>query len=286
MNKKYASALFLTVMLVISGFAVTAHAQSATTVGAPTIVGAQQEGQGENEGRGPRAERRGGMPGMMKPVVAGTVTAINGNTVTITSKSWTKDSSGKPVSGTPTTYTVDISNAKIQNGRTAGAVTDIAVGKMIAVQGTKNGTTVTATSVNLMGGKMGLGMGEGKGLKNNLANLPQGNGQPVIGGIVSAVNGTSISITNQSNVSYTVDATSAKILKQGQSGTIASIVVGDSIVAQGTVNGTSIVAATVADQGVPPAAPTVNGVTTTTPAPAHTGFFGGVRNFFSHIFGF
>ena len=38
-----------------------------------------------------------------------------------------------------------------------------------------------------------------------------GNGQPIIGGKVTAVNGNSLTVTNASNVTYTVDVTSAKV---------------------------------------------------------------------------
>ena len=114
----------------------------------------------------------------------------------------------------------------------------------------------------------------------------QGNGQPVVAGKVATVSGSSITITNSSNVTYTVDATNAKFLVSGvTTPTISNVVVGDNLVVQGTVNGNSVVAATVIDQK----APVSNGTVGNNPKPQE-GFMGGmingIGNFFRKMFGF
>jgi hypothetical protein len=60
-------------------------------------------------------------------------------------------------------------------------------------------------------GEMGMMNGKGAGF----ADLPAGNGQPVVGGSVTAVSGTSVTITNSAGVTYTVDASAAKFSKPG-----------------------------------------------------------------------
>ena len=55
-------------------------------------------------------------------------------------------------------------------------------------------------------------------LVGRLANLPAGNGQPIVGGAVTAVSGDTITITNTAGVTYTIDATSASFTKGGVTG--------------------------------------------------------------------
>jgi hypothetical protein len=193
-----------------------------------------------------------GQPGEIG--IAGTVTAVNGTTITV---------SGKNKSDAPTVvYTINAASATVKKDDVASTVSGIAVGDMVRIEGTVSGTTVTATIIV-----------DGR---TPAPSMPQGNGQPIVGGTVTAVSGNTITITNKSNVSYTIDATSATFIKNGAVGTLSSIAVGDSIVAQGTVNGTSVTAVSVTDQGAVQ--------TSTTPGPK--GFFGSVGSFFAHLFGF
>jgi hypothetical protein len=129
----------------------------------------------------------------------------------------------------------------------------------------------------------------GKGGQGHATSTPPvspftGNGQPVIAGKVSAVSGNSLTVMTTSNVTYTVDASSAKILKGSNTIVLSSVAIGDTVLVQGAVNGTSVTASTVVDQSGTPA----NGM----PAPGKEqprGFLGGVGNFFksfAHLFGF
>jgi hypothetical protein len=124
--------------------------------------------------------------------------------------------------------------------------------------------------------------------KNTPAPPTQGNGQPVIGGNVTAINGSTLTMTNKSNTSYTIDATNAKIEKKGTVSSLSNIVIGENVVIQGTINGTAIVASSIIDYGITPASPT--NTTTTTPSndkikPA-PGFKGAIGGFFHRLFGF
>ena len=230
---------------------------------------------------------RGGAP--MAPGFFGAVSAVSGDTLTITQKVRPNATTTAPV-----VYSVDATNAKVMKNGTSSTVSAIAVGDMVMVQGTVTGTNVVATVIRdgmggMMGGRGGF-MG-GKGFGHGSTSMPavspiQGNGEPVVGGSVTAVNGDSLTVTNASNVTYTVDVTNAKIVKGGATVTVSGIATGDNVVVQGAVNGTAITASSVIDQGSTTGAPSGGngaGIPHQNPNP---GFFGSIGNFFKHIFGF
>ena len=238
------------------------------------------------------------MMGMHKPGVMGTVTAVSGNTITITAKQFAPrqwnaakgtaaPSTATPPTATTVTYTIDATNATVKKAGVASSVSNIAVGDMIMAQGTVSGTSVTATTIDDGFAKgMGGGMMGQKG-GASLATLPAGNGQPIVGGAVTAVSGTTITITNTAGVTYTIDASSAKFTKGATTGaTIANISVGDNVIVQGTVSGNAVTAASVIDQGAMPMAAAGTSSTGTTNSAPSRGFFGSIGSFFSHLFGF
>lgn len=160
------------------------------------------------------------------------------------------------------------------------------------VEGTVSGTSVKATAVR---DGIPQGMGRGDGERGGIASSTnpgaqiQGNGEPVVGGTVTAVSGTAITVTNKSNVTYTIDATSAKVTKQGATSTMSSVVVGDAIVVQGTVNGNAVTATSVIDQGVQSATTSTNTTSGDTDGQGKGfigGILGGIGGFFHSLFGF
>jgi Domain of unknown function (DUF5666) len=213
------------------------------------------------------------------PGVFGTVSAINGTTLTVTSKGGpsTQSSSG-------TTYTVDASNAIVVKDGATSTVSAIATGDTVMVQGTVSGSSVTATKINdgMPQGQQGGMMGKGGGA---LASL-QGNGEPVIGGSVSAISGDTLTVTNKSNVTYSVDATNATVIVKNATSSISAIATGDNVVVQGTVDGTAVTASTVIDQGAQSSGG--NNGTTGGPGMMHGigGVMGAIGGFFQHLFGF
>lgn len=160
------------------------------------------------------------------PGVHGTITAINGTTVTVSDQR----------SGT--SYTVDASAASVMKGSqgsapAASSVSALAVGDMVGVEGTVSGTSVTATKIlsGFMGGRGGFGHGRGTA------------------GTVTAVSGNTITITGDNGTSYTVDASGATVSKMMTIG-VADIKVGDRIGAEGTLSGTNVAATRIMD-GIP-----------------------------------
>src|ERR1035437_542547 len=271
-NKKYVYGFMTTLSIVtILATAVPALADNTGSVNQLQIQG------------GNGMMNRGKRP-MMNPGVFGTVSAVSGNIITLTGK----QGFGTSVATTPTTFMVDATNAKIMKNNVLGTITSILVGDTIMAQGTLTGTNLIATMIR--DGQIGKGMirggpnGNGKQSGKTPPVSPIiGNGQPVVAGTVSIISGSTITITNKSNVSYTIDATNAKVVQGQNTITVSGVTVGDMVIAQGTINGNSVVATSVIDQAKVNATTTTPGVTT---GEVHRGFFGSIGHFFSSIFGF
>ena len=185
--------------------------------------------------------------------VMGTVASINGNTLTVTGKI------GPKSTATAVTYTVDATNAKVMKSATSGAkpttvtIADIQVGDTIMVQGTVNGTSVTAISIF-----------DGKFTPRSPGTNPASKssfGHGVVG-TVSAIDGTTLTVAGKTGpkstataVTYTIDASNAKITKRVAGTTptapttiaVSAIQVGDKVMVRGTVNGTSVTATNIVD---------------------------------------
>jgi hypothetical protein len=247
-----------------------------------------------------------GMRGGMTPGVFGTVSAVNGDTLTVTAaarparpmpeQASTSVSAPSVVAGT--VYTVNATNAKIYKGSvtTTVSVSAIATGDTVMVQGTVNGANVAATVIRdgvsgTMGGRPvmpGKGFGHSASSTSSTTPIIQGNGEPVVGGSVTAISGVTLTVTNTSNVTYTINAASATVVVKGASSTFSNVAVGDNVIVQGTVNGNSVTASSIIDQGVKSAN------TSSTNGQSHGGgigaglggFFGAIGGFFQHLFGF
>lgn len=222
---------------------------------------------------------------MIRPTVIGTVTSISGNTITLSGHQ-TKDK-GDP-SLPASTFTVDATKATIYKNRATTTLSSIISGDTLNVEGALTGTTIVATTIHnsaMMGGNRGGRQGGMMG--NNLATQAmvqlQGNGLPIVAGTISAINGNTITLTNKSNVTYTVDVTSAKIMVKNAVATVSSIAIGDTVIVQGTVQGNAITASTLIDEGTSKVIATSGQPSGTTKA---QGFLGGLGGFFSHMFGF
>ena len=201
----------------------------------------------------------------MMPNMVGKVSVINGNILTVISK----QGFDKNTPNATVTFTVDVTNAKLLRGDTAITLSDIAVGDNVIVQGTITGTNVVATMIR--DGKVGNG-NEGD---NNQALLQiQGNGQPIVAGTVSAINSSTITIANSSNVIYAIDAANAKIIQGKNIISLSGVKIGDAVIVQGVVNGASVTASTIIDTNAAAG------------QSIHLGFFALIGRFFARLFGF
>ena len=77
---------------------------------------------------------------------------------------------------------------------------------------------------------------------------------PVVVGTVASVSGTTLMVTAQGRhasttpaTTFTVDAASATIMKNGTASAISAILVGDRVMVRGTVSGTNVIASTIND---------------------------------------
>lgn len=196
---------------------------------------------------------------MMVPLgTVGTITSINGSVFTLLGRYGT-------TTGT-TTYSVNATNAIIVKNNATTTISALVVGDRADVVGAVTGTNIVATKVY-------VGMMKGWDDKKGTTTPMQGNGMPVVAGKVTAVSGSTVTITNSSNVAYTIDAANAKVMIKNKTGTISDVQVGDTVMAQGTVNGTNVVATTLLDGS------NKNGN-------GKPGFFGGIGGFFKRLFGF
>ncbi len=243
-------------------------------------------------GRGMGIMTRGGSAWLTAsgtPAIFGTVTGVDGSTITVTQKL-------RPNATTsPAVYTVDASTARVFKNGTSSTVADIVQGDTVMVQGTVTDTSVVATVIRDGVGMPGKG-GFGFNGRENSSSGPQtsviprtpaiqGNGQPVVGGNITAITGaTAFTVVNTSNVTYQIDAASTTIIKNGTSSPFTSLMVGDTVIIQGPVNGSVVTASSIIDQGsgIPSNSPTRG-----PPAGGSLfGFFGTIGNFFKHLFGF
>jgi len=266
MNTLYKRIGTVAVAVTLVAAALPAFAQTNPPAGAP---------QGRGEGRGPRAGMMNGP--MMRPGVFGTVSAVNGTTLTVTGK-------GFAPSSATTTYAVDASNASVTKNGATTTLASVAAGDRVMVQGTVTGTNVVATII-----RDGIVMrkpGSPAGWQGSTTTPMQGNGQPVVAGTVSSVSGSSITITTSSNVTYTIDATNAKVTKGNASSAVSSVAAGDYVIVQGTINGTSVTASSVIDQKVKASVGQGSGQGQGNGPAGGIGFFGGIGNFFKKLFGF
>jgi hypothetical protein len=240
----------------------------------------------------------GGARGGMSPGVFGTVSAVDGDTLTVTSVTRMRPNATTTPATSSVVYAVDATNAKIYKGSatTTVSVSDIAQGDTVMVQGTISGTNVTATVIRdgafprPVGGSTMPGKGFGRSASSTASTTPiiQGNGEPVVGGSVTAISGTTLTVTNTSNVTYTIDAASATVVVKGASSTLTNVAIGDNVIVQGTVDGNAVTASSIIDQGAKSAnASSTNGQSHGGGIGASFGgFFGAIGGFFQHLFGF
>ncbi len=270
--KKIASIIAIAALFTSLSLTLPASAQS---VGVNANVNVGISGGSGQQGRGPGGYRMGGM----RPAVVGTVSAVNGNSITVSGRQ------GMGSGAASVTYTVDATNAIVMKNNATSSVSNIATGDNVFVQGTVSGTNVTATIIRDGVGMRGAPGAQG-GPRSASGTAPfVGNGNPIVAGKVASINGDSVVITNSSNVSYTVDATNAKVVEGNTAASISNIAVGDTVVVQGTINGNAIAASTIIDRQ----AGANSGGANPAPGPQNAkpkGFLAGIGQFFMHIFGF
>lgn len=256
--KKYVSLVLGFVALVVCFSATSVSADTTTSTAASSSSHARPSSDMRNKSNMMRG--KGSSPAFGRGIF-GTVTSVSGTTLTVSGKQ------GLGSTTATTTFTVNASNAKVMKDNATSTIASVVTGDTVFVQGTVSGTNVTATMIRDGVWKPGTPGKNGTEQKPPIT----GNGQPVVAGTVSSINGSTIVITNKSGVQYTVDASSGKVVKGKDQSSLANIAVGDSVVVQGSVTGNSVVASSIMDEAQ---------------TAKKGGFFGGIGQFFQHLFGF
>ena len=230
-----------------------------------------------------------GQNDMMGRGVFGVVASVSGTTITLNALQRVGSTTAT------TTFTVDASKATVRKNNATSTVSAILVGDKIVVQGTVTGTSVVAKAIfdgigPMMGGQDDKGNQRNRpGMASSTASF-MGNGQPVIAGSISAINGNTLTVTTMASTTYTVDASNAKILQGPNAVSLSTLTVGEKVIIQGTINGTSVIATTVIDQvgrsNVQGSGQQDRGQGGDNGQGQKKGIFGNIGGFFKHLFGF
>lgn len=233
-----------------------------------------------------RGEQNETKVNVARPVVVGTVASVVGSTLTVNVKARQHENK-TTTTASSTVFTVDAATAVVTKAGVSSTVGAIVIGDKVSIIGTVTGTNVVATKI--IDGKMSerSEMPDRPKMGNastSMQFLP-GNGNPVIGGSVTAISSTTLTVTAKSGTVYTVNTASSTVQKVGSApATLSSIALGDTVLVQGTVNGTSVTASSIIDQGI---ALNISGENEGDAKPiGHQGFMSAIGEFFSHLFGF
>jgi hypothetical protein len=170
----------------------------------------------------------------------GTIAAIDGATITLTTQTGTT----KVVTSANTTVSLSV----------AGAIGDIKTGDHVVVTGAASGTTVAADRIVDLGTNATSGFGgPGGGLGgppggNPPAGARQGNGGFVTG-TVAAIDGTSFTITATNGTSTKVTTTSSTQVTKEKTGSLQDLITGDQVTVIGPTGSDGTVTATAIRQG-------------------------------------
>lgn len=177
-----------------------------------------------------------GALGQTAPTAFGKITAITGTSITIVGKS-------------NTTYSVDATNAKITKGKnTAATLSDLAVGNMIVVEGTLNGTTVSATAIRI-GGPRGVEGGKPsmmapKGVMGTVSTVTGTNFTVASHVFMPHMKGTTTLATIPTTLVNVVTGGNTVFMKDGATSTLADVVSGVRVLVEGAKDtaGTTVTA--------------------------------------------
>lgn len=190
------------------------------------------------DNRGPRMEDRGMMErdnALSNRVKAWALSAGTiGKVTAVTTGSLTVQTAANE------TFTVTTTDAVVRRGEDSKTPSPIVVGDTVYIFGVKNGTTIAASTIIV--GKT----------KDDVKPTEQEKRQAYLGSITAKTD-TSLTILGQKGISYTVTlASDAQLfINKEKQASLAGFVVGDNVMVQGTLSGTSIVAKSVIAMHLP-----------------------------------
>ncbi len=158
------------------------------------------------------APSQGGFGGHRRPGIAGTIAAINGDTLAV-----------KTVNGQTAQVTVG-QNTRYRKDRQPATLADFKVGDEVFVRGNSTGENKWQAEVVAAGPAGGF------------ARMREGMGKEFIAGEVKAINGTQLTILRPDGVTQNINVDeSTSFRKQGESITLPDVKVGDHVFARGAM---------------------------------------------------
>ncbi len=200
--------------LTIAGLTLSAAGLVGTSVSAATLPAS-------SEARNRTFHTRA-MKAMHKPLVGGTITAVNGTLITLTTP-------------TGTVYTVDTSAATVVPKKDNATTSLFTIGSNIGVNGTISGTTITAATIF---------SAPEHGLQKIKIKMAPGH-TPHAFGTVSNLNGSNFTIALPTPLGTTTPTTrtltvvtsaTTSFTKDGAPASLADVVNGTKVIVQGTIN--------------------------------------------------
>ncbi len=192
-------------------------------------------------GAGQRASATGGAGASGTSASGGAASAVAGKVTKV-------DSATISVQQTDNaTISVTTNAATTVRKLVAGALTDLKVGDIVAVDGSKTSDTAfSAKTVTSLGSAPGAGTGGGRGQ----GGPPAGGTTPAVTGQIKSVDGGTIMVQGTDGSSVSVTTTPATVVRTQQAGTMADIKTGDMLVVLGDkIGDTTFLARTITDQG-------------------------------------
>ncbi len=213
-------------------------------------------------------------------IILGTVSSINGNNILLYIKQGTsaKTKNQLPVIAT-TTHVVDATNASVLINNATSSISEIAVGDTLFVQGVADGNKKIIANIirdiATINSKVKV-ISNNNQKQNSTSTLANNSGsQPVIIGTVTSINNSTIIIKDRNSTSFSIDATSAKILKKNGEILVSNIALGDYLMVQGKISSSSAVATVILDRGI---------IATTSASKSTTNIFNKIGNFIKGLF--
>jgi len=226
--------------------AVAAAVMAVSLLAAAQVFAAENDVRMPGPGNGGRGERPQQLSG-----VSGTVTAVNGTTITVTTKDnvvYTVDASGAIFRQTPAAPSATGSRP----ASNTIAITDIKAGDTIMARGELKDLNLAAKEV--IKGELPLfNAGERPGQERrpggeNDRGPAIGAMRPRIIGSITAVNGTALTVTGADSAAYIVDAAKAKVFGAARGNgdkAVADLKTGDKVAVEGEFTVSPIVASAI-----------------------------------------
>ncbi len=231
------SAAVIAAAAVIGVHAATSHASASPSLAPNATNGATGSNGTSGSGSAPTASGGFGGFGQGGGATFGTIAAIDGSTLTVTTQA-----------GASTT--VKTTSSTVVTTSATGTVADISNGDHLVVIGTTSGTTVAASRIVDRGPATDTFGGPGAGGPPSGMNAPSGasggnfgvGGFAPVTGTVAAVDGSTVTLTTTAGTTVKVTTSSSTAVEVDKTITVSQLQTGEQVVVSGTTSGSTVTA--------------------------------------------